>query len=167
VVASRQRLPREDALPWYRQFWPWFLILLPASVVVAAVSTLVIANRGADDLVVDEYYKDGLAINRQLEKQRRARELGIAADLSVEGRSIVVQTRGPVRANALRLQLSHPMEADRDFELALDNFGSGVFRGTLPQPVAQRWHWILESPGDQAWRIDGTLGDADFGDAHR
>lgn len=167
MVAAQHRLPREDTLPWYRQFWPWFLILLPASVVVAAVSTLIIANRGADDLVVDEYYKDGLAINRQLEKQQRARELGIGADLLVEGRSIMVQTSGPVDASALRLRLSHPMEADRDFELMLDDFGSGVFRGTLTQPIAQRWHWILESPGDTAWRLDGTLGDADFGDAHR
>ncbi len=157
----------EDTVPWYRQFWPWFLIMLPASVVVAGLTTLVIANRHADDLVVDEYYKDGLAINRQLEKQQRARELGIGAELLVEGRSIMVQTSGPVRSSTLQLRLSHPMEADRDFELALDNFGSGVFRGTLPQSIAQRWHWILESPGATPWRLDGTLGNADFGDAHR
>ena len=57
------RLPREDTLPWYRQFWPWFLICLPGSVVVAALTTMYIAHKGADDLVVDEYYKEGLAIN--------------------------------------------------------------------------------------------------------
>ena len=62
-------LPREDTEPWYRQFWPWFIIMLPASVVVAGLSTWYIAHRHADDLVVDEYYKSGLAINRQLEKK--------------------------------------------------------------------------------------------------
>ena len=40
-----RRLPVEDTVPWYQQFWPWFLILLPASVVVAGLTTLVIANR--------------------------------------------------------------------------------------------------------------------------
>ena len=36
-----------------------------------------IANEGADDLVADEYYKNGLAINRKLEKLERAEQLGI------------------------------------------------------------------------------------------
>jgi len=73
-------LPSEDTQPWYRQFWPWFLILLPASVVVAGLTTLVLANRHADDLVVDDYYKDGLAINRKLEKQQRADQQGISVN---------------------------------------------------------------------------------------
>ena len=36
-----------DTTPWYRQFWPWFLIVLPGSVVVAALTTVYIANKGA------------------------------------------------------------------------------------------------------------------------
>lgn len=70
--------PGGDTQPWYRQFWPWFLILLPASVVVASLYTMYLASSGADDLVVDEYYKDGLAINRQLEKSNAARRWGSA-----------------------------------------------------------------------------------------
>ncbi len=73
---KKATLPGGDTQPWYRQFWPWFLILLPASVVVASLYTVYIANRGADDLVVDEYYKDGLAINRQLEKEQRSLATG-------------------------------------------------------------------------------------------
>ena len=42
-------------LPWYKQFWPWFLILLPGTAVVATLYTVVIANQYADDLVVDDY----------------------------------------------------------------------------------------------------------------
>ena len=45
-------LPREDSEPWYRQFWPWFIFSLPAAVVVAGITTVVIANRGADDLAL-------------------------------------------------------------------------------------------------------------------
>ena len=58
-----------DSQPWYRQFWPWFLIALPATVVVAGLTTWWIAAHKADSLVVDDYYKEGLAINRQLRKQ--------------------------------------------------------------------------------------------------
>jgi uncharacterized protein len=159
---TRKPLPGQDLEPWYKQFWPWFLIALPATVVVAAIATLVIANRGADDLVVDEYYKNGLAINRQLEKKRYAEQLGITADVLIEGPSVAVQTSGPVGSSELTLRLSHPLEADRDFEVRLQNFGSGVYRGNLTTTVAERWHWVLVQDGASPWRLDGTLEQADF-----
>ena len=65
--------------PWYRQFWPWFLIALPGSVVIASLVTVYIAFSGADSLVVDNYYRDGLAINQVLEQDRRAEALGSPA----------------------------------------------------------------------------------------
>lgn len=152
-----RRLPREDTLPWYRQFWPWFLILLPASVVVAGISMVFIANRGADDLVVDEYYKDGLAINRRLESRDLARSLGISARLSFRGDQVIVLTDGPVSDPALQLQLSHPLEADRDFSVALVQSTPGEYRGRLGAEVAPRWHWALLGSGEPAWRLDGSV----------
>ena len=97
---SRQ-LPGGDTKPWFRQFWPWFLITLPASVVVAGFATLYIANRHADDLVVDDYYKDGLAINRQLEKKQRAATQGIAAQLRFDPGSVSITIDGPVSSEQL------------------------------------------------------------------
>jgi hypothetical protein len=44
----------EKNLPWYKQFWPWFIIALPASVVIASFVTLWIAISNPDHLVVDE-----------------------------------------------------------------------------------------------------------------
>ena len=44
----------EKNLPWYKQFWPWFIIALPASVAVASFVTLWIAISNPDHLVVDE-----------------------------------------------------------------------------------------------------------------
>ena len=43
-----------EILPWYKQFWPWFIIALPASVVVASFFTLWLAISNPDHLVVDE-----------------------------------------------------------------------------------------------------------------
>lgn len=42
---------RTDRDPWYRQFWPWFLIALPASSVVFSFATLFVALRGADTVL--------------------------------------------------------------------------------------------------------------------
>ena len=43
-----------EYLPWYRQFWPWFIIALPASAVVASFITLWLAISNPDQLVIDE-----------------------------------------------------------------------------------------------------------------
>jgi hypothetical protein len=158
------RLPREDTLPWYRQFWPWFLIMLPASVVVAGLSTWYIAHRHADDLVVDEYYKDGLAINRQLEKKQRAEAQGITASINVSGDQVLVTLAGETNAHQLNLLLSHPLEADRDFATVLIRSGPGQYRGRLQQPIAARWHWTLELQEPEGWRLDGSLTASDIGD---
>lgn len=148
---------QEDTRPWHRQFWPWFLIALPASVVAAGLVTLFIANRHADDLVVDEYYRDGLAINRQLERKQQALELDLSAQIRIDGQSLLVDISGPVSGNSLTLHLSHPMEAARDISLVLHRTGSGLFASPLTQAVAPHWHWVLEPTLDEGWRLDGSL----------
>lgn len=40
--------------PWYKQFWPWFIIALPASVVIASFFTLWLAISNPDHLVVTD-----------------------------------------------------------------------------------------------------------------
>jgi hypothetical protein len=156
-------LPSTDTKPWYRQLWPWFLISLPASVVVAGLTTAYIANKHADDLVADEYYKDGLAINRQLEKKQRALDQGISAQLYFNGDTITVKTTEGVQEPTLRLLMSHPLEADRDFTVILAKVKPGLYRGIHEDEVAPRWHWILEAPQPNGWRLDGAVLATDFG----
>jgi hypothetical protein len=157
--------PREDVQPWYRQFWPWVLILLPASVVVAGLATVFIAHEGADDLVIDEYYKDGLAINRKLEKIQRAQELDISASLRIVGEEIQVSTRGPVSSTQLQLLLSHPLESNQDFTVILVESTPGQYLGRLLSTIAPRWHWTLELAEPEGWRLDGSITVAEFDSA--
>lgn len=160
-----RRLPVEDTKPWYQQFWPWVLILLPSTVVVAGLTTVFIANRHADDLVVDEYYKDGLAINRQLEKKQRAQELEISARLRFDKSLVTAHITGPVPAGELKLLMSHPLESDQDFGISLTQVETGIYRGELAQAIAPRWHWTLEQEGEQGWRLDGSVQSSDLGNA--
>ena len=164
VMMDNRRPWREDEEPWYRQFWPWFLIALPGSVVIAGLTTLYIANRYSDDLVVDEYYKDGLAINRELEKQAAADALGLSAALLIFERRVQLRLENDdpdAPQYRVELRFSHPLEADRDFGLTLDRSAPGLFVGELPAPVAENWHWTVLA-GDGSWRVDGSLGTEDF-----
>ena len=78
--------PIADTKPWYRQFWPWFIIALPASAVIAGLTTVYIAFDEPDGLVVDDYYKEGLAINQTLARDQRAAQLGLSALVTPGGK---------------------------------------------------------------------------------
>ncbi|MFT3930203.1 MAG: FixH family protein [Spongiibacteraceae bacterium] len=52
----------EKYIPWYKQFWPWFLIVLPSAVVIASIVTLNIAFKYADEPVTGDYEKHGLTV---------------------------------------------------------------------------------------------------------
>ncbi len=154
--------PDQDTTPWYRQFWPWFLIALPGTVVVVSFHLMYTAYKYSDDLVVDEYYKVGLAINRQLERKDRAQELALTAQFTITGQQVTVRLEGQVTADTLELFFSHPMEADRDFSIALQRVGPGIYHGPLTATVAERWHWILSDGAGEEWRLDGVVRDEDL-----
>ena len=50
---NNQEIPGQN-VPWYKQFWPWFIIALPASAVIASFFTLWLAISNPDYLVVEE-----------------------------------------------------------------------------------------------------------------
>ena len=62
--------------PWYKQFWPWFIIALPASVVVASFFTLWLAISNPDQLVVDdeEYRRLNSGLKAQPPTQEKQKE---------------------------------------------------------------------------------------------
>lgn len=149
------------ASPWYRQFWPWFIIALPATAVVASVATLIIAAQDPDGLVVDDYYKEGLAINQTLERDRRAQALGLSGfvRLDRDNDRLVVTLNGlPTDADGadLELRLIHPTRPHLDRSLQLRRDADGAWSAALDAVAPGRWHVRLESPGG-AWRLAGRL----------
>ncbi|MCP4407511.1 MAG: FixH family protein [Gammaproteobacteria bacterium] len=143
--------------PWHRQFWPWFLISVPLSAVIGGLVTLFIAITNTDALVVDDYYKQGLAINRTLARDQQAMEFGLAAVVRFDpvGRKVHVQLQGDELAlthETLRMQLLHPTLADLDYSIILEKHGDGGYLGKLPTLATSNWHLLIESePRD--WRL--------------
>lgn len=145
--------------PAYKQFWPWFLFGLPGIVVVAGLSTWYIAYRHADQLVVDDYYKNGLAINKVLRKQNLAESLNISAAIKVSGNLVQVRLDNS-NAAALQLDFYHPLEAASDTSLQLAHQDKGIYQGRLKQPISNRWYWSLHplaAAHDRQWQIDGEI----------
>ncbi|MBB3191332.1 FixH family protein [Halomonas cerina] len=145
--------------PWYKQFWPWFLIGLVASSVIFSLVYLVVSIHYYDGTVEQDYYTQGLAINEQLAKQEHAETLGLAASLRADPRTgdIVVDLAGGQHPETLYLTLIFPTESDRDRSLVLDHVHKGRYVATLDRALRYRWYLHLQpSPGNAAdWRLTG------------
>lgn len=150
-------LDEQQPAPWHRQFWPWFLLGLPAVVVVASLITVGIAVQHADDLVADDYYKEGLAINRQLEYQHRAEVLGLSAALELDAGQVRLSLTGGSSPASVKLSLFHPMEANRDLSLKLQRTATGQYVAPIPIAVAGNWHWSIEPLSGERWELNGRL----------
>lgn len=144
------------AQPWYRQRWPWLLILGPAIVVVAGFYTLWLAIATDDGLVADDYYKRGLAINRTLERASRAAALGMNATVDVDERGrarVALSARSNAAAATpvtVRLSILHPTRAGQDRTVELVLGPDGAYVGQMTPLAPGRWLVAVETA---AWRL--------------
>jgi uncharacterized protein len=145
--------------PWYRQFWPWFIISIPASSILVGITLLTLAIRHPDPLVVDNYYKEGLAINQQLDRQQLAAEIGVQAlvrfDAERELLSIEALEAGRLQG-PLQLFLIHPTLAGQDRIVSLRADEQGRYSLSMPESGNSRWHIALESEAE-GWRLEGRI----------
>jgi len=146
--------------PWYRHPWPWILMAGPLIVVVAAIFTAWIAVTTDDDLVVDDYYKQGLEVNKVLERDKAAAALQLEARLRLVDGQITVQlvshANAPLPAQ-LRVTLVHPIHRKEDRKLTLSSEGSdGVYTSTMAPIGPAHWQAIIEDEA-ATWRLSGKI----------
>jgi hypothetical protein len=148
--------------PWYREPWPWLLMAAPAAAVVMGVVMVVLGLRSEDGLVVDDYYKRGLAINQVLDREARAAALGLEASLAFSAARdrVRVTLSGGSPGEGATLRLAHPTRSGQDQVVALAPQASGVLEGALRPPSPGTWRLVLED-GRGAWRLTGEWRNVD------
>ena len=77
-------MEREDTEPWYRQFWPWFIIALLSSSVIAGLTTVWIALQTSDSLVVQSDAGMQIVAARRIDAEQLASELKLAALIDID-----------------------------------------------------------------------------------
>lgn len=137
--------------PWYREPWPWLLMAGPAVALLAGAATLWLAVASADGLVADDYYRQGLAINKVLAREEAARRLGLSAKVDLKEGRLVVILHGQ-KPEALLVHLAHATRAGHDLRLRLAPAGEGRYEAELPPLPAGRWRIVVEDPRS-SWRI--------------
>lgn len=143
---------------WYTQFWPWFLIVVPAISVVLSLTMLTLAINTEDSPVVDDYYKQGKAINLDLAKQENAHTLGIKTQLNINDNQVALSflQGGPGSGEALELAFYHATIKDQDFVLLLTRDAVGNYRAQHSLAIKGRWNLVLQ-PLDKSWKIQHPL----------
>jgi len=152
-----------SATPWYREPYVWLCISFPLAAVIAGTATAVIAFRGFDGVVVDDYYKQGLGINRVLERDQRAAALGLRArfDYDHAARTLTVRigadaasTLPDTLPDTLDVRFLHATRGGRDHTVSLARTPSGDWFGVVPPLAGGHYHLHLEGPD---WRLTGEL----------
>ncbi|UTT84771.1 FixH family protein [Vibrio pelagius] len=144
--------------PWYKQFWPWFLIALPATVVIWTILTVIVFTQNSVDLVTEDYYKKGKGINVDISKVNVAKELDLSADISERGESIIISLdKGKLQHfPAISAMFVHRTLPDRDFTQLLTANAQGDYVLNTQHEIEGPW-FIELTPHNEEWLIQGRI----------
>ncbi len=149
--------------PWYRQFWPWFIMSIPAATVVACMYTISLALSTSDSLVLKPVKGIDSLTEQHLTAEKRAVELGMNASVSLQRETGVITVTVKAlpeadRMSAMELVFSHPTMRARDHRVLLSpsatTENTTTFVGQTERTLIDRWYLVLEQ--SDAWRLTGT-----------
>lgn len=134
----------------------WLLVGVPAAAVIMGVVIVALASNGPTDLVRDDYYKAGLAINEDLTAEEAGEALGLTASLTTRGpgRMLVVvsQQQEPFdTVQELLIELPHPTLAEQDLRFTASAVTPGRWVALAPRFEGTRT--LLAYPPDGRWRL--------------
>jgi len=156
--------PLAPGAPWYRQFWPWFIVGMLGVSVVGSLSTVAIALLGADPEVRRDYVVDARAVVPLTGPRDRALALGLGAMVGIEadGSRVSIETWSSAGAGVLPermvVHFVHPTLAERDVRVVAVREADGVHRAALPSGLEGRYEIGLSpEPASRDERVEWEL----------
>jgi hypothetical protein len=129
-------------------------MLGPVTVLVGGAVATWLALDHPDAMVVDDYYKQGKAINQDLRRDRVASAMQLALQLRYEGGRMQgrMTSFGRPLAAPFTIRLAHPTLPQRDLTLLVQPDADGVF--SIALPVLEQTHWQVVVEGSlRDWRL--------------
>jgi uncharacterized protein len=148
-----------EPTPVNKWVWPGLLIALPASVIVASVTTAVFMVGRPDGLVASDYYKQGKAINAQLVKIERARELGLAAiEFDASDRRVRMRfLDARARPGTVEFVFAHPIDESKDIRQIIAPSADDVYELAIATPLQERRRVYASDYPVRSWRSEAIF----------
>ena len=142
---------------WYKQVWPWVLIAIPFATMLKAVHSVYLMNQQSPDLVIDDYYAEGKAINMNLAKYREAASRNLQANILIAANKAIVRFEAnPVLDAKLKLRFVHNTVASQDFEVQAERSGESLYIAELPSTLTGKWNLVVDDASEQ-WKLRATF----------
>lgn len=144
----------QGSKPWYKIPYFWLMVAIPASSIVLGGALVATAWLNADDVVADDWYKQGRTINRSLEDEEIARRFGLAVNLSLNEKTTaeLSATTAIPWPDTLTLALRHPAFAKRDVVAELQHEGNGLYSAEAANYEGDE-AIVTITPTDKTWRL--------------
>ncbi len=149
VIDSSQNANPGVGQSWFHHPFVWFVFALPFSAVLFGAVMIISANYHPDDLVVDDYYKEGMAINQQLDLDTVARNLELGAEVTISAID-GVQLEVASNASVIQLAIFHVTDKSQDIVVPLERFAQ--HRYASDSPLAMQVSKMLETDG--VWYLE-------------
>jgi hypothetical protein len=159
IQAASSLNQRAENKPWYKHRWPWLLMLGPLVVVLAGIHTTWLAFSNQDALVVDDYYKQGKAINMDLRRDRVASSMKLNVQLRYDAASgkLLGSINNVRKQELINISLIHSTQPEKDLRLAVYPDEEGNFSADLSMLDIARWQILVENER-RDWRLNGNWG---------
>jgi len=147
----------EETKPWHKHPLVWMMIAIPLSAVFMGVIMIWLAVDTDDGLVADDYYKQGLEINRVIVRDKKAAELGLSAIIQFDNKIKVIKlvfNKGGLALfpDTLKLRFQHATRADSDVVVIMNHGIDNQYIGNIKEALTEGvWYFELE---DEGWKIN-------------
>jgi hypothetical protein len=148
-----------------KKFEPYILLVIapPLAAVIGGLITLWIASKNPDGMVVDDYYRYGLAINQRIVEDEQANRLDLNAALRMTPAScgaaatpcLKLHLEGNLAPlpNELTITLWHATQSGIDQTLLLIHTMDQNYQAPLMRALTLgKWHVVLQG---KDWRLTG------------
>lgn len=143
--------------PWHSYPLVWMMIAIPFSAVIMGVVMIWLAVDTDDGLVADDYYKQGLEINRVISRDKKAAELGLSAIIDFDNSARIIKIefdKGSLEVfpKSLQLHLQHATRENSDIITVLDHGIANQYIGHVKQSISEGiWYFEI---ADEDWKLN-------------
>lgn len=151
----------ESDKPWHKYPLVWMMIAIPFSAVIMGVVMIWLAVDTDDGLVADDYYKQGLEINRVISRDKKAAELGLSAIIEFDNSTGIIRMqfdKGSLEffPVSLPLHLQHATRENSDVTVLLDHGIGNQYIGHVNQSISEGI-WYFGISGKSGAKADWKL----------